>query len=128
MELVAGSSSWTDYTVQADVQPPSSPNGVALTARRQDGYNNYQFQLKNGHWWNLGKRVAGVWTTLAQGAYDYTAGSWYTLSLSVQGTTISAAINGSPVASVSDSSFGSGGISLRTTTTPSYDNVVVSSL
>jgi hypothetical protein len=127
MELVAGSSSWTNYTVQADVQPSSSPNSITITARRQDANNNYQFLLKNGNQWYLGGRQNGTWFTLAYGSYPYTAGSWYTLKLSVTGTTISGSINGTTVATATDSTFSSGGVSLRTTTAPSYDNVLVTS-
>jgi pectate lyase len=125
MELVGGNSSWTDYTVQAEAQAPSS-GAFGLMARRQDANNNYQFLLKNGDEWYLGGRQNGTWFTLASGTFSYTAGTWYTLALSVQGTTITGSINGIDVASVTDATFASGGFSLRTTGTPSFDNVIVS--
>jgi hypothetical protein len=125
-ELVAGSAGWTDYTVSADVKAPANPNSFGITARRQDANNWYQLLLKQGNLWYVGKMVGGTWTTLAQGTFAYTAGTWYHLALTVSGQHIAGSINGTPLQLVAiDGSFSSGGISLRTHGPIEYDNVVV---
>ncbi|HZU14560.1 MAG TPA: carboxypeptidase regulatory-like domain-containing protein [Chloroflexota bacterium] len=127
-ELQVGGSSWTDYTVSAQVKPggPSTTNW-SLTGRWQDANDNYALLFKNGNQWFLGKRVSGTWTTLASGSFTYNTSTWYTVQLSFNGSKISAAVNSTTLASASDGSLSSGGISLRTSGTPEYDNVSVTS-
>ena len=62
---------------------------------------------------------------LAAGAFTYHAGGWYRFGLTFSGARIWVAINGTTLATVEDSTFRSGGISLRTTTTPEYGRVRV---
>ena len=77
------------------------------------------------HRWELGRRVRGHFHTLAAGAFTYHAGGWYRFSLTFSGRRIWAAINGVTLAALEDGTFGSGGMSLRTTTTPQYGRVRV---
>ncbi|HZU14545.1 MAG TPA: cellulase family glycosylhydrolase [Chloroflexota bacterium] len=125
-ELVAGSSAWTNYTVQTDLKVTGSTTpSVGIAARRQNVGNGYQFLLKQGDAWFLGKQVNGVWTTLGAGTYNYTLNTWYTFKLTLNGTWLTASINGTQLISTSDSTFASGGISLRLSGSGEFDNVLV---
>jgi acid phosphatase len=124
--IETGSSSWTDYTVQASVKPGANDLNQTsdIQARYSDTNNHYSFLLKNGGQWYLGMRSGGNWMTFDQGTFPYT-NQFYTLALSVNGTTISALINGTTVATTTDSTFSSGGIAFSTSATSELDNVLV---
>jgi hypothetical protein len=128
--IYAGSSTWTDYSVSASVKPgPNSTiNGssvVAIDGRHKDVNNFYSLLVKNGNAWYLGKKVNGTFTTLASGSTSYNTTTWYTWVLTMTGTSISASINGLTLATVTDTSFSSGNISLITRAESEFDNVVV---
>ena len=127
--IKAGSSAWTDYTVQASVKPGANDLSQTsdIMARYTDDNNHYSLLLKNDSEWYLGMRSGGTWTTFAQGSFPY-ANQFYTLALTVNGSTISAAINGSTVATVKDSTLSSGQIAFSTSATSELDNVLVRSL
>ncbi len=125
-ELVTGNTTWTDYTFSADVYTVNTTSNVfAIDGRRQSSGTGYELRIWNGNQWNLGRRLNGVYTTLAQGTGLYTANHWYQLSLTFQGPTISAAIDGVQIASVNDTAIQSGQISLRNFAPAQYDNVSV---
>ena len=126
LELSAGSTTWTDYTLSVDAKAPTGSAFFGITGRHRDINNTYMLVLKNGKTWQLGKNVNGTFTQLASGKYTYTAGTWYTLRLAFSGSTIKAFINGALLRTVSDNSFSSGQIGFRTSSMPEYDNVVVS--
>ena len=125
--VTAGSSSWTDYTVQASVKPGSNDlsQTTDIMARYTDSDNHYSLLFKNNSEWYLGKRSGGTWTTFAQGVYPYSS-QFYTLALTVNGSTISGAINGKVVATATDQSLASGQIGFLTSAESELDNVVVS--
>jgi len=125
LELFAGDLSWTDYTVSADVRAPSGAAFFGIVGRHRDPNNTYMLVLKNGNTWQLGKRVNGVFTSMALGAFPYAAGTWYTLELDFRGTTITARINGQTMRTLSDASLSSGNVGFRTNALVAYDNVVV---
>ena len=127
LELSAGSTAWTDYSVSVDVKAPASTAFFGITGRHRDINNSYLLVLKNGKLWQLGKRVNGTFTQFASGKYIYTAGTWYTLRLVFSGSTIKAFVNGTLLRTVTDSSLSSGQIGFRTSSMPEYDNVVVTS-
>ncbi len=128
--IYAGSASWTDYSVAASVKPGAGSTAantsvVALDGRRQDVNNFYSLLVKNGNAWYLGKKVNGVWTTLAQGSTSYNTTAWYSWTLTMTGTTVSASINGTTLATVTDSTFAAGNIGFKTRNQSGFDNVVV---
>jgi outer membrane protein assembly factor BamB len=123
-ELSINRPRWTNYSVSVDVKAPATPYTFGITGRRRDAQNCYQFVLTR-HRWEFGRRVRGHFHTLAAGAFTYHAGGWYRFSLTFSGRRIWAAINGVTLAALEDGTFGSGGISLRTTTTPEYGRVRV---
>jgi pectate lyase len=124
--IAAGSAAWTDYTVQASVKPGANDLNQTsdIQARYSDTNNHYSFLFKNGGEWYLGMRSGGNWTTFDQGAFPYSH-QYYTLALSVNGATISASINGTVVATTTDSTFSSGSIAFSTSATSELDNVLV---
>jgi hypothetical protein len=126
LQLTTGSTAWTDYSVKADMKAPTGPAFFGLVGRHQDPNNTYMFVLKNGNQWQLGKRVGGTFSQLALGTFVYTPGSWYTLELSMVGSTIVAKINGTTVRTVTDTALTSGNVGFRTNALVRYDNLVVS--
>jgi hypothetical protein len=130
--ISAGSPTWTDYSISASVKP--GPNStiygssvVSINGRHTNVNNFYSLLVKNGNAWYLGKKVNGTFTTLASGSTSYNTTTWYTWVLSMTGSTISASINGTTLATVTDTAFSSGNISFSTRAQSEYDNVVVTS-
>lgn len=127
--IYAGSSTWTDYTVSASVEPGVNGTAygavVALDGRRQDVNNFYSLLIKNGNAWYLGKKVNGVFTTLASGFGSYSSTTWYTWTLSFTGASISASVNGTTLSTVTDRVFSAGNIGFKTTAQSEFDNVLV---
>ncbi|MGH2486634.1 MAG: hypothetical protein ACRDHE_11535, partial [Ktedonobacterales bacterium] len=130
--IYAGSSAWTDYSVSASIKPGAGSTSygglVSLDARRQDVNNFYTLLVKNGNAWYLGKKVAGNFTTLASGFTSYGTTTWYSWTLTVNGTTISASINGATLSTVTDRAFSSGNIGFKTHAQSEFDNVLVTDL
>lgn len=124
--VLAGSISWTDYELKADVRPgANSPAlGLQVLARYTDSSNYYSFGLYSNTWY-LKKRVSGTQVTLATGGFTYTS-QFYTVSLSLQGKTLTAAIGGTTLATVTDSSLTGGMIGMSTKAASEIDNVLVS--
>lgn len=124
--VAAGSASWTDYTVRVEARPgANNPGGmIQIMARYADANNHYGVLLQQGSQWYLGKKVAGVWVDLASGTRSYNAG-WHTLTLSVQGSAISATVDGVTLATVTDATFAAGEIALAAKSTAAFDNVSV---
>ena len=130
--IYAGDPTWTDYSLSASVKPGPgstsySTSVVAIDGRRQDANNFYTLLVKNGNAWYLGKKVSGNFTTLASGSTSYNTTTWYTWTLTMTGTTISASINGTTLATVTDSAFASGNIGFKTHNQSEYDTIVVTS-
>ena len=78
--------------------------------------NDYYLQLSNtGAWSIVRNTTSGTLTTLASGTVTAPGpGTWQQLSLTFNGNTISAAINGTTVGTVTDSTYASGMIGLGT--------------
>ncbi len=125
-----GSAAWTDYALQAQVKPGTTANGTSnvLAARYTDDSNSYALILKDGTSWYFGKKVKGVWTTFVSGALSYNTSTWYRLEIDVVGTTLSAFINGTKMASATDSTFSSGAIDVMSRYLMEVDNVTVTAL
>jgi hypothetical protein len=125
---VAGSANWTDYTVSADVKPGSdnlNTTSANLMGRYLDTNNHYSLILKNNSERWLGVKQAGNWSTIANGNFSYNSSTFYTLTLSLQGSTITGSIDGTVVGSGTDTTFSSGGIGFSTAANSELDNVSV---
>ncbi|GIF66780.1 hypothetical protein Ais01nite_48150 [Asanoa ishikariensis] len=128
-KAVAGSTSWTDYTVSARVTPTAfgaSGRSVGVAARVQTSTNYYALVLTGGGSAQLQRVSGGGITALGTAVVGVTPGTTYTLSLRVAGGALSGSVNGATVVSATDSTFGSGRIGLVASyASVSFDNVSV---
>jgi Glycosyl hydrolase family 59/Ricin-type beta-trefoil lectin domain len=135
---IGGNLSWSNYTVSADALMEQA-GAVQLLGRvgTQDPenvnyINDYYLQLSNtGAWSVVRNSASGAQTTLASGTVtEPGTGTWQNLALTFNGDSISAAINGTTVGTVTDSSYLSGMIGLGTDgyQTDQFDNLSVTPL
>jgi hypothetical protein len=119
---IGGNLSWADYTVSADALMEQA-GAVQLLGRvgtmeafDPAAINEYYLQLTNtGAWSIVRNSTSGALTTLASGTVTAPGlDTWQQLSLTFNGDSISAAINGTTVGTVTDSTYASGMIGLGT--------------
>jgi Glycosyl hydrolase family 59/Ricin-type beta-trefoil lectin domain/Galactocerebrosidase, C-terminal lectin domain len=119
---IGGNLSWANYTVSAGALMEQA-GAVQLLGRAGTmaafspaSINDYYLQLSNtGAWAVVRNATSGTHTTLASGTVTAPGlNTWQQLSLSFSGHTISAAINGATVATVSDSAYASGMVGFGT--------------
>ncbi|MGC1377167.1 MAG: hypothetical protein WA821_13130 [Anaerolineales bacterium] len=114
-----GDMRWLNYQVSADALLGSS-GYVYVTGRSnlddRDGggpASGYQLQLTTGGAWTLNKIVFSTTTSLASGTLSgFSATAWHNLKVKMNGSAISALIDGMQVASVSDADIPSGQVAL----------------
>jgi glycosyl hydrolase family 59/ricin-type beta-trefoil lectin protein/glycosyl hydrolase family 59 (putative galactocerebrosidase) len=132
---IGGNLSWANYTVSADALM-SAAGAVQLLGRvggqaafSPANLNGYYLQLSNTGAWSIVRNTkAGGLTTLASGTVTAPGtGTWQHLALTFNGHSISAAINGTTVGTVTDSSYASGMVGLGTSgyQTDQFDNLSV---
>jgi hypothetical protein len=111
-----GTPAWSDYTVAADALLEQS-GSVELVGRAEaqntnnNGLNAYHLRVSDtGAWSILRSDSTWTFTTLASGTGPALGtGAWHRLALTMQGTTISASVDGTALGSaVTDASYGSG--------------------
>ena len=128
----AGSSSWTNYAVQARVKPLSfngSDRFVALLGRAQSSTSYYYLTLRGSNKIELKKLVSGSSTTLASKPFTVRAGRWYTLRIELNGTSLSAYVDGALQLTATDSQFRAGNVGGATYyATAEFDDFVVTAL
>jgi hypothetical protein len=133
-----GNLSWSNYTVSADALMEQA-GAVQLLGRvgTQESWNvnydnDYYLQLSDTGAWSLVRNSdSGSQTTLASGTVSAPGtGTWQHLALTFNGSAISAAINGTTVASVTDSSYLAGMVGFGTDgyQTDQFDNLSVTPL
>jgi hypothetical protein len=128
--LFAGSTSWTGYTVTARVKPLSLGSGglVGLLARASGSTKFYRLALIPGNLVQLQAVNGSSVTVLGSASPSVSTGTWYTLAITVNGSTVSGTVNGSSVGSKSDSLISAGRIGLQTIySSANFDDVAVSS-
>jgi hypothetical protein len=128
----AGLTSWTNYSVQARVKALSF-NGtsryISLIARAINSNHFYYLALQNNNQLVLVRRDGDTASTLASKSFTVTTGTFYSLRLDVQGSSITAFVNGAPQLSASDATYGSGAIGVGNFfSSGEFDDVVVTSL
>ena len=132
---IGGDPGWSNYTVSADALMEQA-GAVQLIGRAgsQVGYyppaaSGYYLQLANtGAWSIVRSNTSGQLTTLASGTVSAPGtGTWQHLALTFNGASISAAINGITVGTVTDSTYGSGmpGFGTSGYQTDQFDNLSV---
>ncbi len=116
-----GAFGWTDQKVEAKVilaTLPASAGSVMVAARFQDLSNHYYALLGSDGRISIRKRMDGATTTLVSndvaGRVPLTSGILYTLALAVQGTMLTAYLNGTAVATTTDADLATGGVALGT--------------
>jgi Glycosyl hydrolase family 59/Ricin-type beta-trefoil lectin domain len=119
---IGGNLSWADYTVSGDALMEQA-GAVQLLGRvgtmeafDPGDINDYYLQLSNtGAWSIIRNSTSGTLTTLASGTVTAPGlNTWQQLSLTFDGDSISAAINGTTVGTVTDSTYASGMIGFGT--------------
>src|SRR6185503_5062111 len=128
----AGSTTWTDYSVQARVKPIAFGGAgryVAILARAENVNHFYYIALQNGNQLVLAKRDGDTSTTLASRTFTVATGTFYTLRLDVRGSSLSGSVNGGTPMTANDSQFTAGNIGGATFfASGSFDDFVVTSL
>ncbi|GIE85988.1 right-handed parallel beta-helix repeat-containing protein [Actinoplanes regularis] len=124
-----GTSTWTNYAVQARVKATafgSTSGVVALTARASSATKMYRLSLTGANKVQLEAMNGSAVTVLASLSQTISTSTFYTLKLTVSGTTISGSVNGTSVGSATDPSISSGRIGLLTEYAAGrFDDVVV---
>jgi len=129
-----GDPTWSNYTVSVDVYLAQAGTvelyGRANTqARPQSHQNAYLFRVSNTGAWSIARsNTSGNITTLASG--NTTAlgtGSWHTISLTMQDSTLTGSVGGTTVGSVNDSTYTAGqvGIGVVGYQTDQFDNLTI---
>jgi pectate lyase len=124
-----GSTSWTNYTVQARVRPLSfdgSGRFVGISARTSGATKFYRLALLNSNRAEL-QAVNGSSVTVIGGVNrTVSTGTWYTLRITVSGSTISGFVDNAQIGSGSNTMEDNGRIALQTFhATASFDDVLV---
>ncbi|MCG5470726.1 right-handed parallel beta-helix repeat-containing protein [Micromonospora sp. LAH09] len=128
---LAGTASWTDYSVQATVKPTAfngSNRFVALLARAQSSTSYYYLALRSNNTVELKRLSGGSSTTLDSANTTVTVGTAYTLRIDVAGNSLKGYVNGTLLTEATDSQFASGRIGVATfNASANFDNVQVTS-
>src|SRR5215475_8909763 len=128
----AGSPSWTNISIQARVKPIAF-NGadryVGVTTRVVNSNHYYFFALQNGNRLLLGKRAGSSPITLATRSFTFSPGTFFTLRLDANGSTLTGFVNGTQQLTASDSEFTAGIIGGATFfASASFDDFLVTSI
>lgn len=115
-----GDLSWSDYTVSCDVLlEQASSVDIMGRVNTQQGFspahiNAYYLRVSDAGAWSILKNsTGGTVTTLQSGSVAALGtNSWHTLSLSFQGSTITAQLNGKTIGTATDSAYGTGQVGL----------------
>ncbi|HEV2373982.1 MAG TPA: ricin-type beta-trefoil lectin domain protein [Streptosporangiaceae bacterium] len=132
---IGGGLGWTNYTVSADALL-EQPGAVQLMGRvgQQQAFNPadincYYLQVSDtGAWSVVRNSTSGQLTTLASGTVSALGtGTWHRLSMTFNGNSISAAIDGTTVAAVTDTSYvaGMAGLGVDGYQTDQFSNLSV---
>ncbi|MFV2019577.1 pectate lyase family protein [Micromonospora sp. LOL_023] len=128
----AGSTSWTDYQLQARVKPLSfngSDRFVGIATRVASNTKMYRLALTNSNRAELQVVNGSSVDVLGSASLTVSTGTWYTLRIESSGSNIRGFVNGSQIGSGSDGSYGSGQIALVTGYAgASYDDVSVDTI
>jgi hypothetical protein len=129
-----GDTGWANYTVSSDVllRQPGTVELIGRAGQQQRPQSHqagYYLRVADTGAWQIRKNdTNGVFTTLAQGtAAALGTGTWHTLALSFNGTTITASVDGTRVGAVDDGSYSTGlvGLGVVDYQTDQFDNLRV---
>jgi hypothetical protein len=128
--LSAAGATWTDYTFAADVAPlqTATQNGVSyaqagMVVRMSDADSGYAFLLSNYPYTSPAQSGYIAFVKFTDGnpvsvqpaalPFAVTGGTTYHVAITVSGSTISAAVNGAEVDTVTDTSYTGGKVGFR---------------
>lgn len=125
-KALAGTSTWSAYTVQARVRPnafgSSTARAAGIAARAQSASSHYSLMLTG----TGSVQIRRGTTVLTSAPFAVSTGTWYTLALSVSASTLTGSVNGTQLVSTSDSSFAAGRIGLIASyASATFDDVAV---
>jgi len=126
--LFAGTTSWTDYTVQARIKPLSlATGGFVRTAGPVHRLNHVlPLALLPGNQVQLQAVRSGAVTVIGTSSRTVATGTWYTVALEVSGSTIRGYVGGTLVASGTSTAITTAGSGSRTSlATANFDDVTV---
>jgi pectate lyase len=127
-----GSTSWTDYTLQARVKPLALDAGtdfVGIAARASGATTFYRLVLLGSGQAQLQADRGGTVSVLGSASMSVSAGTWYTLRIDVSGSTVTGFVNGGQVASATSTVVAAGRIGLQTfQASANFDDVAVTSV
>jgi hypothetical protein len=127
-----GDTGWANYTISSDVDLRQAGTvelfGRANTQDRPQSHQNaYLFRVSNTGAWSIDKSdTGGTITALAGGTTTALGtGSWHTIALTLQGSTISGIVDGNQVGSVTNTAYqtGQGGLGVVGYQTDQFDNL-----
>ncbi len=128
-KALAGTATWTDYTVSARVKPiayGASTRSVGVAARARSTSDYYALVLTGSGAAQLQRVVGGGTTVLGTAAVGGTTGTWRTLTLTAQGSALTGFVDGNQVVQATDSALGAGRIGLIASyASATYDDVTV---
>ncbi len=126
---VSGNYTTTDQVIQAKVKFTSEPGSLGIFARVQD-LRNYYFLYLDGSNIVLRGRVDNSQLTSVKVKTETVKDTWYTLKLSVIGSTLTGYLNGMQLVTTTDASLKSGGIGIGTSdsATAEFDDVSVTAM
>ncbi len=110
---IVGGNSWSDYTVKSSILFKNAGSSAGVIGRfghkagDTNSFNGYLLQVSDDGSWVLYKNNnGGTQSSLAAGSVAALGtNSWHTVSLSMQGSDLTASIDGNQVGSASDSSY-----------------------
>lgn len=112
-----GDNRWTDYTVSVRASGPATLLGRVVNQLNNAGpakvnvWQGYYLRLTDTGTWNL-EVIAPDKTTRVLSTGSYSGSGWHRLSLTFTGPSITAAIDGAPVAQVTDETYSQGQVGL----------------
>jgi pectate lyase len=112
-----GNTGWTNYQVQARVKPLSfngSNRLVGIAARVNSNTRMYRLALTNNNRAELQAVNGSQIAVIGSAALTVSTGTFYTLRIEVNGSTIRGFVNGTQVGSGTNSQYGAGRIGLAT--------------
>ncbi|WP_375760971.1 fibronectin type III domain-containing protein [Corallococcus exercitus] len=124
--LTGGQATWANYSHSARVKTGSTAIRNGLVARYVDGNNFYFLVLHNGNL-VLNKKVAGSTTVLQTVPFPASTSAFYTLTLTVSGTSLQGFVDGVLRVQGTDTSLTAGRPGFYATGVATYDDVRVTS-
>ena len=127
LTVVGDPNSWHNYQVGVDALLEQN-GSVDLGGRVINGVSGYHLVVHSDGAWALNKvNSTGTSSTLASGTTSFGTGTWHRLTLTMRTLSITAAIDGKTLATVGDSTYDTGQVSLGASAwqNAEYDNLVV---